>query len=91
MITDALLAFVATIVETITGWMPTVTLPDWLPEVRNGISEALAYAAQLDSWIPVEFGIQVLAVVLACVLVGLGIKLVRSIASYFLAGGGSSG
>jgi uncharacterized membrane protein YbjE (DUF340 family) len=91
MITDALLGFVAWLVETVLGWLPVITPPSWLGTARDGISQMFAGASTMGAWLPVALGFQVLAAVLACVVAGLLIKLVRSVASYFLAGGGSSG
>lgn len=90
-ITDALLSFVAWLVETVLGWMPTIAPPQWLGQASDGLASMFAAASTMGAWLPVTLGFQVLGVVLACVLVGLAIKLVRSVASYFLAGGGSSG
>jgi len=91
MVTDALLSFVAWLVETILGWLPVVTPPSWLGDASSGIQSMFAAASTMGVWLPVTLGFQVLAAVLACVLIGLAIKLIRSVASYFLAGGGSSG
>ncbi|WP_448060801.1 hypothetical protein [Cellulomonas hominis] len=91
MITDAILTFVAWLVETVVGWLPTVPVPSWLGDGSGSLGSILAQMGQLSVWLPVAFGIQVLIAVLACVIAGFGIKIVRSIASYFLAGGGSSG
>lgn len=91
MITDAVLSFVAWIVHTIVGWFPVATPPSWLGSLNGGVQTMFAAASTMGVWLPVQLGLTVIAAVLACVLVGLGIKLVRSVASYFLAGGGSSG
>lgn len=91
MITDALLAFVAWVVETVTGWLPDYETPAWVADVGAGLQPILDTAGELGSWVPVEFGLTVAGAVLGAVVVGFGIKIVRSVASYFLAGGGSSG
>lgn len=91
MVTDALLSFVAWLVETVLGWLPVIEPPEWLGNVSEGLSSIVAAASSMSAWLPVELGFGIAAAVLACILAGLTIKLVRSVASYFLAGGGSSG
>jgi hypothetical protein len=90
-ITDALLRFVAWVVETVDSWMPTYTTPAWLSDLSGNLQPVLDTAASLGNWVPMALGLQVAGAVLLAVIVGLGIKVVRSVASYFLAGGGSSG
>lgn len=90
MVTDALLDFVAWVVTGVLGWFPSPAPPAWLGDASPlaGIFEG---AASMGVWLPVQLGFAVAGAVLACILVGLVIKLARSVASYFLAGGGSSG
>lgn len=91
MITDALLRFVAWLTETVLGWLPVIKPPGWLGDAADGLQRMFQGASTMGVWLPVVLGFQVLAAVLVCVLAGLAIKLIRSVASYFLAGGGSSG
>lgn len=90
MVTDALLDFAAWIVTTVVGWFPSPAPPSWLGDA-SPLLTVFQGAASMGAWLPVSLGFGVAAAVLACVLVGLLIKVARSVASYFLAGGGSSG
>jgi len=65
------------------------------PPVPGFVSTAFGYAGQcfavLDSfstWLPVAFGFQVAAAVIATYLVAGAIQLIRMVISYFTAGGG---
>lgn len=89
MITDALLAVVAWVVETVTGWMPTVPVPAWLGTVGDGLDTAMSGASSMGAWLPVGLGVTVLSAVLLCVVLGFGIRVVRIIASFLTLGGGA--
>ena len=89
-ITDALLDFVAWVVETVTGWFPVIAPPSWLGD-DGALAGIFSAASSMGVWLPVRLGFTVAAALVVCIVAGFAIKFGRSIASYFLAGGGSSG
>ena len=91
MVTDAVVGVLATVAAWIVGLLPTWDPPGWVGDIGSGFEVAFRYASTMGAWLPVKLGFTVAAAVLLALTVGFGIKLVRSIASYFLAGGGSSG
>lgn len=91
MITDALLSFVSWVVVTVVGWFPVIQPPAWIGNVGNLFSTVFQGASSMGAWAPVGLMLQTAAVVLACILAGFAIKVVRWLLSYFLGGGGSSG
>lgn len=91
MVTDALMGVIATVVAWLLGLFPTSNPPAWIGAIGSGLEVAFRYASSMGAWVPVRLTFTVAAAVLACMLIGFGIKALRSLLSYFLAGGGSSG
>lgn len=89
MIVELLVQVFTSFVTFVLGMLPTVTLPAWLGE-DSYLSEVWSYGAGLGAWIPFALFGQVAAVVMSCVLIGFTIKIVRIVASFFTAGGGSA-
>lgn len=69
---------------------PQVGPPDWMEEGAVRLDDAFGYAAGLGAWIPWSVVGMVFSAVMACVVLGFTIKLVRIAASFFTAGGGSA-
>lgn len=90
MIWEPLLALAFAILRGIVGLLPTDDPPEWLDDGAGYVSTVLAKGAGLGAWIPFQLAGTVLAAVLACVAIGFTIKLVRIVASFFTAGGGSA-
>lgn len=82
-------AFMA-LVRAVVSLFPTADPPDWLNDGAGYLNTALATGAGLGGWVNFTVAGIVLAAVLASVLIGFGIKLVRIVASFFTAGGGSA-
>lgn len=91
MVTEAVMGVFATVISWIVGWLPSNDPPAWVGDVGSGFQVAFNAANTMGAWLPVRLGFAVAGTVLACLVAGFTIKLIRSIASYFLAGGGSSG
>lgn len=91
MITDALIATAAAVVEWVLGLFPVIPVPSWVGTVSGGFALMFGYVNSLGAWLPTGLLFTVAGTVLACVVAGLVIKVLRSLLSYFLAGGGSSG
>lgn len=90
MIVEALVKVLTAIVEFVIGLIPTAGPPAWMATTSDKLSAALAYSSGLGAWIPWPLVGTVFASVMGCVVLGLTIKLVRIVASFFTAGGGSA-
>ncbi|MFT4088780.1 MAG: hypothetical protein QM658_16820 [Gordonia sp. (in: high G+C Gram-positive bacteria)] len=66
-------------------------VPSWLVTLIDGIGTVVGYMAQAGMWFPVELLAVCLVVVVGATAAGLGIKLVRIIASFVTLGGGGAG
>lgn len=72
------------------GLFPEGSLPTFLGN-QQYLQDIWNMAAGLGAWVPWSLFGTVAAFVLGSVAIGFGIKVVRLVASYFLAGGGSAG
>lgn len=90
MITEALMTFLVLIVELITGLLPTTAAPSWMADGGGYLATVFSAGAGLGAWLPWPLIGTVFAAVMSCLLAGLTIKLVRIVASFFTAGGGSA-
>lgn len=70
--------------------LPTVTVPTWLSSNNSAFTSVFQAAGSMGVWFPTTLVVSVLAGVLALWVVGFGIKIVRIVASFFTAGGGSA-
>lgn len=91
MITDAIIGWLIDAVSWLVSLIPTIPVPSWVGNIGSMFDVMFQYASSMGVWVPVRLGFTVAAAVLICVLAGLTIKIARSVLSYFLAGGGSSG
>jgi len=71
--------------------LPTVTAPEWLMDSTGAAATVFSAAGSMGVWFPASLLLTVLAGLLTLWLAGFGIKLVRMVASFFTAGGGSAG
>jgi hypothetical protein len=91
MITDLLLDLVTTVLHAVLSLLPawspaagmTSDLTDWL-------ASAWSAAGGLHMWLPTGVLVAALALVLGAVAVAVAVKVVRIIASFMTAGGGSA-
>jgi len=82
-------AFMA-LVRAIIGLLPTVGPPAWVDDGAGYLNTALGYGSGLGGWISFPIAGVVLLALLGCLVVGFTIKVVRIVASFFTAGGGSA-
>jgi hypothetical protein len=90
-ITELVLDVFFALVRGIVALFPTGAAPGWLDDGAAKLADLTGYASGLGAWIPFGLAGTVLAAVLACMLAGFVIRLVRIVASFFTAGGGAAG
>lgn len=90
MITGALLEAGAWLLHVLLSALPVVTVPDWLASISGAMSLVFQAAGSMGVWFPAGLLVTVLMAVLSLWLVGFAIKIVRIVASFFTAGGGSA-
>ena len=91
MIVDAFVSALAWVFSGLGDLFGALTMPDWWASVDGALATLGTAAAGIASWVPVGDAVTVAGFVLACVGIGFGIRLVRIVASFFTAGGGSAG
>lgn len=90
MIVNWFLGVLQTVVHGLLSLMPTVAVPSWLQD-SSSIGWLVQQVNALSNWFPVGLAVTVFGAVLTCVGVGFAIKVVRIVASFVTAGGGSAG
>lgn len=90
MITTWLMDFASSLITFGIGLFPTAGPPSWFGDANGYIQQVLGYGSGLGAWIPWGYAGTVVAAVLSFWLVGFGIKVLRIVLSFFLAGGGSA-
>lgn len=90
MVTDAILRVLGAFLTWIIGLMGTWELPDWLATVITFVAGIVTQAAALGNWIPWQYVGIALALIWTSFLIAFGIRVVRIVASFFTAGGGSA-
>lgn len=90
MIVEAVVTVFVGLVNFITGLLPSMDPPAWLSSGDGLMGTVWGYGAGLGAWVPWSLAGTVLASALACAASGFVIKVVRIVASFFTAGGGSA-
>lgn len=93
MVTDLVLNVVSTFVSWFLSLMPVVSYPTYLTGTGSGtlngtLTGAVSVLWSFDAFIPVTQLVLAAALVLAALVVGVGVRVVRIIASYLTLGGG---
>lgn len=91
MITDAIINFFLGIVAALLSFLPSNEPPAWLLTIGGAIGTVYAYAGQMGVWFPVTLVRNVALAVIAAMLAGFVVKMVRIVASFVTVGGGSAG
>lgn len=65
-------------------------VPLWVRDVSAPVSWLLNHLSVVSEWVPIGFMFGVAGSILACMLIGLFIKIARIVASFLTAGGGSA-
>lgn len=90
MIWDLIVRMFMGLVRGIIGLLPTSGPPGWVSEAGQYIETGVDKVGGLSAWVPLETAMMVLAAVMACIAAGFFIKIMRIVASFFTAGGGSA-
>ena len=90
MITDSILSVGGWLLHTLLSALPVVTIPSWMSSNDGAFATVFSAAGSMGVWFPSTLVVTVLGSVLAFWLIGFGIKIVRIVASFFTAGGGSA-
>jgi hypothetical protein len=95
MVTDAILGVLTNVITWFLEHLPTLTLPTYLTDTGagtlNGTVGSLASSLwSLDAFLPVTQLVLAGALVLASMLLAVAVRVVRIVASFLLAGGGSA-
>ena len=90
MITEWLLGVGGWLLHTLLSALPVVTVPTWISGSDSAFSTVFSAADSMGVWFPTTLVVSVLTGVLTLWVVGFGIKVVRIVASFFTAGGGSA-
>lgn len=89
MITEALMTLAASLVSFVFGLVPVPEVPDFLAAVPGYFDALAPYLSGTDAWIPWSLLMAVIAAAAAALLTGIGIRLVRIVASFLTLGGGA--
>lgn len=90
MVTESLLTLIASFVVWIIEGVPAPEPPEWFGSAAQGIEDIDALLSDMSPWIPVGLIGLILTAWAATLATGIGLKLVRIVASFFTAGGGSA-
>lgn len=90
MITTLLIMLVSGFVSVVFGLFPELPDPDAILDGTSGIGSVFSSVGSLAFWVPFPAAAAALAVVAAVAVAAFGIKLVRIVASFLTAGGGSA-
>ncbi len=91
MVFDAIVEALAGLLTWLAGLLPTGSVPAWFASTSASLNTWLGLTAGLGAWMPVGLMLQVFAAFLLSLVAGFAIRLVRIIASFLTAGGGSAG
>jgi hypothetical protein len=90
MIPEGFFDFMFGLAGFLVGLFPSGGAPAWLTDGAGYLSQLFEKASGLGAWINFGLAGTVMAAVLACVALGLGIKVVRMVVSVFTGGGGGA-
>lgn len=91
MIFDAIIAVFVGLLKAIAALIPKADVPAWFTSASGTLSDWLGYASSVGVWVPIPLMLTVMSAILVSIVTGFVIRLVRVIASFFTAGGGSAG
>lgn len=90
MVTDAVVGWFSTFLAWIGSQVTLPTVPAFFGDLAGYVATAAGYVAGTGAWMPWSVMVTVIGVWAACLLVALGVKVVRIVASFLTAGGGSA-
>jgi hypothetical protein len=90
MVVEGFLSAVGWVVNGIFTAIPDIPVPGWFTGSIAAIQALFGAATTMGVWVPVPLAISVAALLFTALMGGAIIKLVRIIASFLTAGGGSA-
>lgn len=90
MITEAIMNVFFSFTELLVSLVPSSDPPSWLSDGSGALAEIWGYGHGLGAWLPWSLIGVVFPVVIACIGLGLLIKLTRIVLSFLTLGGGSA-
>lgn len=90
MIFDLVVSVLAGVVAWLATLFGSLTLPSWWLDVRGQIQQLSDQAAGFGAFVPMGTVVAAAGFVVACLAAAMVIKLVRIVASFITAGGGSA-
>lgn len=91
MVTDWILDTLTSFWEWLCSVLPAPEVPEWWGTLTTAIDTVNSHITGLGAWLPFPVLRTVVAAVATLMLVSLGLKIARIVASFFTAGGGSAG
>jgi len=91
MIVEWFVGVLAGLAEWLLARLPVSEPPGWIAEGVGSITTLFGYMHSVSVWVPVALGGVVVTAVLACLVIGMGIKVARIVASFATLGGGGAG
>lgn len=90
MITKLVMAFFVTLINLVLSILPSGGPPSWWSDAAGYIGTVWGYGTGLGAWLPWGLAAVCVPAVFVAMGVGFTIKIIRIIASFFTAGGGSA-
>lgn len=90
MIVEGFLTVLAEVIGFIGGLFPAIDAPAFLGSITSGVNTVVGHMAPLGVWLPFGAAGTAVQFVIAAAGVALVVKLIRVVASFFTAGGGSA-
>lgn len=90
MIIEWFMGAAAWVIHPIFAIMPDFTVPAWFTGATVAIGSLFSNAASMGVWIPIALAVNVAGALFTAMMGGAIIKLLRIVASFLTAGGGSA-
>lgn len=90
MIVELIVGLIVELIEFLGGLFGTLDMPGWWSQVDSGITYLTSSASSFANWIPLAPAVNAIGFIGVVLLLALTIKVVRIVASFFTAGGGSA-
>lgn len=91
MVTDVLLGWLGALWSWLMGLFPVIDPPDWLAGTGDALTTVTDHIGGMGRWLPFGLLGAVLGTFFLILAAGFVVKVVRIVASFFTAGGGSAG
>jgi hypothetical protein len=91
MVTEWILDLLVSFWEWLISSIPWPEPPEWFEQLEDGIGFINDHITGLSAWLPFPLLGTVLTAVFTLLLLSLGLKVARIVASFLTAGGGSAG